>query len=1559
MSIVTMLSGRARLRAVAVMALVVALPTVTSAPGADHEVQRVVDPHVVQHVLGPSMEIARGYKSPARELRHTSYPGSYKGCFSCTLAGTSYGSGSSFRSSSYGEEGGYGAIVPAGGHTTTSSRQEVRSEQQFVNGQPVYQLQHERRFKDGRLIHDQKVEKDEHDLGFHVGTGSDYPGSRLSTRGGSRSSSYNQVRGGYHTPHGYDDSFDDSYVQGPGTNLGSAYVSEDAHDDDFASDFQSNMALLHQNLQRQMTYRTHQPVYGGSHRSEVHSETRYVNGQPVYEKHSERKYKDGQLVHNRTEEKGPEDLGTEDIVNQYQSNVAPVGGYYEDYRQSSSTHRDNQDTYPRYTPGFSSYSQYSQHSSSIPAHLPVSTTQFTHESRDSSIIRPSTGLSPSQVQQSRDSVSAYPSYRPVPGRSSTQYTDQSLESGSSSYSSNRPAPGRSSTQYAEQSFDSSSYPSNRPALGSSTQYDDHSRESLSHRPTSPSSSYPSHTYITPRPASGSSLTQYTEETKETSASSSIHRPNAGRSNPPYSPSSGSYSTYESSSHAGVPQTRPTNIHRASGAAEVTQQTRPINSDRSSSTAEVTQHTRPISSNRGSVAAEVTQHTRPTSNNRGSVVAEVTHSTQAQQNIRTLQPHQPVTQISQENFEISQRESSSGYRHHVPSRPAGGYSDNHLESSQDHYSEYNVRRPEVTRTSGGARTTILDLPSSASQTSPTSGRHHDTRVDDVYSPHGSQPQVGIPGALIGPVVDDNDEDEDDDNKERYDISPHEDNYGPEIPSVDNEQESFYIPTLASVDNEAESSDTSQEDDESSHTLDKLPSLHPSRGDNRLPNLHPTRLHPTRVDESSSLHRTRVDGSSNIHQRGPYSSVHSSSYYNSTHTRQGTLIDQAVPVVSNTHLDFSGASTADERRNVYPSVVGSTSYKYNESRSHSTVVGGLYPSQPLPGSQSTSSSSSDTSSTSCTEAMGCFVIESPQLGSRRTDIRKTKKYINGRLVGVTHHERQYENGKLIHENTKEHGSDELEGMDLSSYGDDQLQLMHGSYHPGSYSQRHEVRQEKKFVNGQQVYDLHHERRFEDDRLVHENRTEKDEDDFGVGRLSVGHLGVLSHQDSEVDNGARHEVTQSQHLQQHVTSGRVAEGGVGRSSLTHQVSETGRVSVVPQYTSHRYEQRSQHEFVDGKPVYDLHHERRFLNGSLLYENRTELNEEDLSGAVHYDALHNILAGNTLNTPSETSYTRNTESPRVESYGSYSESLESSHRGGSEASPSSSARGILKTYGGSGTIRGSTSASTSSSTGRIGATTTILDTSRPLLTGSDSVRSGSSAQERSSHESFGSESHSASTGGTRRTGCLSCILLAGSGYSSQDSSRRSSLGYSGAGSEVGRGYSQRKEMSMEEHYEDGQLVHGRQDSRRFKDGQLVQENRRQYSESPSQASYPAALETATTSYASPALSSPSLSGSGTGVREAGVESSLGVCDSSTCQNGGTCLVGLHGPICACNFGFRGPECAELHCPKGFCRRGGSCSIEDGVHVCVCRGGFSGYRCETRTKRHTRKFALAQGGHP
>lgn len=71
--------------------------------------------------------------------------------------------------------------------------------------------------------------------------------------------------------------------------------------------------------------------------------------------------------------------------------------------------------------------------------------------------------------------------------------------------------------------------------------------------------------------------------------------------------------------------------------------------------------------------------------------------------------------------------------------------------------------------------------------------------------------------------------------------------------------------------------------------------------------------------------------------------------------------------------------------------------------------------------------------------------------------------------------------------------------------------------------------------------------------------------------------------------------------------------------------------------------------------------------------------------------------------------------------------------------------------------------------------------------------------------------------------MLIGGSGFSGQGS-----LGVSG-GSGAG-GYSHRQEMNVEEHYEDGQLVHGQEESRVFENGQLVRENQRQYADSPSQ---------------------------------------------------------------------------------------------------------------------------------
>lgn len=35
---------------------------------------------------------------------------------------------------------------------------------------------------------------------------------------------------------------------------------------------------------------------------------------------------------------------------------------------------------------------------------------------------------------------------------------------------------------------------------------------------------------------------------------------------------------------------------------------------------------------------------------------------------------------------------------------------------------------------------------------------------------------------------------------------------------------------------------------------------------------------------------------------------------------------------------------------------------------------------------------------------------------------------------------------------------------------------------------------------------------------------------------------------------------------------------------------MAVVPHYSSRRYESRHEQEFVDGQPVYNLHHERHY---------------------------------------------------------------------------------------------------------------------------------------------------------------------------------------------------------------------------------------------------------------------------------------------------------------------------------------------------------------------------------
>lgn len=284
---------------------------------------------------------------------------------------------------------------------------------------------------------------------------------------------------------------------------------------------------------------------------------------------------------------------------------------------------------------------------------------------------------------------------------------------------------------------------------------------------------------------------------------------------------------------------------------------------------------------------------------------------------------------------------------------------------------------------------------------------------------------------------------------------------------------------------------------------------------------------------------------------------------------------------------------------------------------------------------------------------------------------------------------------------------------------------------------------------------------------------------------------------------------------------------------------------------------------------------DGSLVHENRTELTEEDLGEGGYHDALHNILAGKTLITPTQAPHTGSHYGASVErtshsseshtrsgaSYGqsrnrptygqpggSYDEGVDFYGQGGDSSRES-------ETHGGS--VSSSLLNSRGHGSGR--ATTTVLGGSGSLLTGLDSQRRSSFGDEEdsqettSSHEShsttfqgrgfrgsgssyhdtdslrsgervsqgsassYGSHSTASQTRESESSGCLSCVLFSGVGHT-----RDSSSGMAGAGS-----YSHREEMSAEEHYEDGRLVHGRQETRKFKDGKLVHEDKRQYPDS------------------------------------------------------------------------------------------------------------------------------------
>lgn len=387
-----------------------------------------------------------------------------------------------------------------GGH---SSRQEMRSEQQYVNGQPVYDLYHKRRYEDGRVVDDYRVEKDEDELRSRPVSHGAY--SRQSSLTRSSSSSRNSYdRGGYHHPSslGSPRGHTRTYGSGDYSSLHEQSESSDTFDRDFAR--------MQENLRRQMiSYGQQQPSYGGSQRNEYSSHVRYVNGKPVYERKEERTYKDGQLVHNDTHEKGPEHFGTEDVIRRYDANGVLItdgsyGGDTHFQRWETRGQSSSPSSRPTYTSGYSSFSQEEQRSgTTYPSHrLPTdsSSTRYsqTYESRY-----------PSQTPISRP-------YKPTYNRVSSEHRNTELHTSSSSspYASRTPG----STRPAHRDFRGSSYDYDSREDIRSSYTPGHSYYPSQRRPSTPNREYspPHH-----RPVSGESSLYYRQQTRQSSSDSDL------------------------------------------------------------------------------------------------------------------------------------------------------------------------------------------------------------------------------------------------------------------------------------------------------------------------------------------------------------------------------------------------------------------------------------------------------------------------------------------------------------------------------------------------------------------------------------------------------------------------------------------------------------------------------------------------------------------------------------------------------------------------------------------------------------------------------------------------------------------------------------------------------------------------------------------------------------------------------------------------------------------------------------------------------------------------------
>ncbi|KAF2347689.1 EGF-like domain [Trinorchestia longiramus] len=1233
----------------------------------DHHVEQVRSPHVSAFDLGTHM--TSGHLAPASKFD------GYQADF-----------------------GPYGRSV----------KHEVQEEQQFVNGQPVYEKRHERRYEDGRLVH-----QDGHE------------------RGNPSTGPVVVVPGGYTSSSSSRSAYSSSHSGGGFGTAGSSFESIGVSDD-FENNFRKDVHRLRERL-HQGTSVIHAPAQTTSVRDEKRHESHFVDGQQVYRNNEERRYEDGRLVHNIAEEEGSRNAGAQ---------LLPGGVNSLTSRQSSN--RETASSLVRSGANYDSPPNTAYRASYWrpgPQERRVSTSHRQTTTNNSSVYRPRANRIRTSTASTRDGGSnpIHVSYRPsshvvagtnqpsyrtsytpsrtierVPQRQSAVSTLTSTSSQTRQHSNTQhyPAVPVTTLSNSRAEIEASSYESRQ--LSSDSEYEqqqenenESSESGYTRRQLS--TAYGSGRYVQ-RPSTTTPVPRTASRITDTySVPYSIRSPS-------YQPSQ--FANYSAWSHWKKESTAP--VHTVSSSSS---------HNRYNSESDYLQNTDQLS--------QSSEHDNDESDS-GYVSSDSSRRTQQSQHVRMLRPgflyedrldqSNDVNSDSNRRSELYQSSSTNAVHtsDHTMNRPSS-----YSSPSSDYLSRSSSVEPgrpvDAAIGSGSGGSTSLSFTVDV-------GEGENVRLGNLNSVNTQTDQ------------------------ERYDISPLVDGSS-SLPDADNEVVTSY----------------SGEKSTSSVVNSRQPSHY-------------------------SSHRQHGRTST------AYNSIPSSgsAYDRSTHVRNQT-------------------------RNTFTSQI-----------------------QPL-------------------------------VSSYKTETRTSRRYLNGKLVSETRFNRYYENGVLVHENQTEMSRDEMatDGInvsaldlsleDLARYG-----VVDTNAVPVAHSQRLDFRQEKEFIDGNQVYESTHERRFQDGELIHEDHEERDKDELAaLGRtiydqddsdlLGFGHemIGRGSYNSNFIRNrNYGHSVDTGNY--DGYRSGHRQRTGVG---------ETVTVNVTPVTKTRKTEIRREQEFQDGQQVYDLHHERQFTDGNLIHEQYSEKGPGELGTVGHRDALQDILTGQTLATASETNYRPASSIASQNHHSQYDDSYTTQAQGQSGTADYSSS-----TYQQANSRTGHAYGTQDSSSNYQGATvqsgrdrelvgTNLLTSgastyviggggienfeslnSASSLSEGHAVSADSSLEDGAQYNSDGSRRVSGgyygSFGSNNAVGSQS---RSSSSYSSEQSSAHSSSqqptndgtygtsGYDAFGNfeayasgdrTGGRAISHRREMEVEEHYENGQLVRGHEKDKEWKNNQLLRHDERVYGE-------------------------------------------------------------------------------------------------------------------------------------